>query len=94
MSINRTNVGEHLVEYQLEMVGRTIAQAYKNENWFHEWTMTDEQFNKLQAYAIPLLKKVFRCNKRKAESMFGWWNLQFGLRIDNSVTNQQTEELL
>lgn len=89
MSINRTNVGEHLVEYQLEMVGKTVAQAYKNENWYQEWTMTDEQHEKLKAYAIPLLKKIFKCNKRKAESIFGWWNLSFGLRIDN---NPKTEE--
>ena len=91
MSINRTNIGEHLVEYQLEMVGKTIAQAYKTENWFHEWTMTDEQFNKLHAYAIPLLKKIFKCNKRKAESIFSWWNLQFGLRIDNTLKTQEDE---
>ena len=92
--INRTNIADHLVEYELEMVGKTIAEAYKNENWFHEWTMTDEQFNKLKSYAIPLLKKVFRCNKRKAESIFSSWNLQFGLRIDNNPVNQQSEELL
>ena len=29
MSINRLNIAEHLVEYQLEMVGRTIAEAKK-----------------------------------------------------------------
>ena len=27
--INRTNIGDHLVEYQLNMVGKTIAEAIK-----------------------------------------------------------------
>ena len=88
--INRTNVADHLVEYQLDMIGKTIAEAHKTPEWYSKWTMTTEQFNQLQEYAIPLLKKVFKCNKRRAESIFGWFNLQFGLRIDDD--NQQITE--
>jgi beta-xylosidase len=91
--INRSNVAEHLVDYQLGMVGKTIAEAYKNETWFTDWTMTDEQFQQLKAYAIPLIKKIFKCNKKRAESNFDWWNLQFGLRIDNSPKQQDYEEI-
>jgi hypothetical protein len=91
--INRTNVGDHLVEYQLELVGKTIAEAYKTDKWYSVWTMTDEQHEQLKTYAIPLLKKVFKCNKTRAESIFGWFDLQFGLRIDNSKTNNNDEAL-
>lgn len=91
--INRTNVGDHLVEYQLELVGKTIAEAYKTEKWYSVWTMTEEQHEQLKAYAIPLIKKVFKCNKKRAESIFGWFDLQFGLRIDNSKTNNNDETL-
>lgn len=91
--INRTNVGDHLVEHQLELVGKTIAEAYKTDKWYSVWTMTDEQHEQLKTYAIPLLKKVFKCNKTRAESIFGWFNLQFGLRIDNSKTNNNDEAL-
>jgi len=84
MAINRSNIADHLVEYQLSMVGKTMAEAYKTEEWYHKWTMTDEQFEEFKKYAIPLLKKVFKCNKRKAESIFSWFILQFGLRIDNN----------
>jgi hypothetical protein len=93
MKINRTNISDHLVEYQLNMVGKTIAEAYKNENWFHEWTMTEEQHDQFRAYAIPLLKKVFKCNRRKAEATFGWFDLSFGLRIDNEKTYDDDEDL-
>ena len=84
--INRTNIGDHLVDYQLNMIGKTVAEAYKTDTWYSKWTMTDEQHEELKAYAIPLLKKIFKCNRKKAESIFGWFDLQFGLRIDNSKT--------
>jgi len=89
--INRENAGDHLVEYQLEMVGKTIAEAYKTPEWYSKWTMTDEQHNEFKEYAIPLLKKVFKCNKKRAESIFGWFDLQFGLRIDNSKTTNDAD---
>ena len=95
MKINRTNISDHLVQYQLDMIGKTIAEAYKNENWFHEWTMTSTQHDDFEYYAIPLIRKVFKCNKKKAESIFGWFDLQFGLRIDNTKTknNEDLEDL-
>jgi hypothetical protein len=83
MSINRTNIADHLVDYELEMIGKTMAEAYKNEKWYNEWTMTKEQHEQFKAYAIPLIKKVFKCNKKRAEDIFGWFDLQFGLRIEN-----------
>lgn len=92
MGINRTNIADHLLEYQLDMIGKTIAEAYKNENWYHEWTMTEEQHNQFRAYAIPLIKKVFKCNRRKAESTFGWFDLSFGLRIDNEKQDDDNLE--
>ena len=79
--INRTNITTHLIEYQLNMVGKTIEQARELEDWYYQWTMTTKQFELFKAYAIPLLKKVFKFNKRKAEDTFGWFSLQYGLRI-------------
>lgn len=95
MSINRTNIGDHLVDYQLGMVGKTTAEAIKTPEWYSKWTMTDAQQDEFRAYAIPLIKKVFKCNKKRAESIFGWFNLQFGLRIDNNpkTNNNDLQDL-
>jgi hypothetical protein len=87
VKINRETIADHLVDYQLNMVGRTIAEAIKTEKWYSEWTMTEEQHEQFRAYALPLIKKIFKCNKKRAEGIFGWFNLQFGLRIDNTKTN-------
>jgi len=43
--------------------------------------MTQEQHEQFKAYAIPLMKKVFKINKSRAEGVFAWFDLQFGLRI-------------
>jgi hypothetical protein len=79
--ITRENIAEHLVRYQLEMVGKTWEDAENDSQWYYNFTMTMEQFDEFMAYALPLVKKVYKCNKKKAQSMLDWFNLQFGLRI-------------
>ena len=79
--INRINIADHLIEYQLKMIGKTVLDVEGDEKWYSNNTMTPEQHEEFKAYAIPLLKKIFKFNKTRAERTFGWFNLQFGLRI-------------
>jgi len=79
--INRTNIADHLIEYQLKMIGKTVLDVSGDEKWYYNNTMTPEQHEEFKAYAIPLLKKIFKFNKTRAEGTFGWFSLQFGLRI-------------
>lgn len=81
--INRENIAEHLVDYQLGMIGKSMQEAYMTKEWYSKWTMTQEQHDQFKAYAVPLLKKVFKCRKERAEGVFAWFDLQFGLRIKN-----------
>jgi len=81
--VNRTNISEHLVEYQLKMIGKTFSDVENDEQWYYTNTMTEEQHEEFKRYAIPLLKKIFKFNKAKAEQTFQWFDLQFGLRIKN-----------
>jgi hypothetical protein len=79
--INRENIAEHLIDYQLGMIDKSMQEAYMTKEWYSKWTMTTEQHEVFKAYALPLIKKVFKCNKSKAENTFDWFDLQFGLRI-------------
>ena len=81
--INRTNIAQHLIEYELNMIGKTIKDVENDTEWYYNNTMTEEQYEEFKKYAIPLLKKIFKFNKSKAEQTFSWFNLQFGLRIKN-----------
>ncbi len=82
-TINRTNISEHLIEYQLNMIGKTIDDVKDDEKWYFNNTFTDEQFEEFKKYAIPLLQKIFKFNKTKANSTFQWFILQYGLTIKN-----------
>ena len=79
--INRTNIARHLLEYQLNITGKTTNDTKKNLHWFNEWTISEIEFDFLKRYAIPLLKKTFKFNTKKANETFDWWNMQFGLKI-------------
>ena len=82
--VNRTNITEHLIEHQLNMIGKTISEIRDDELWYVNNTFTDEQYEEFRKYSIPLLKKTFKFNKKKAEQTFDWFNLQFGLKILNN----------
>jgi hypothetical protein len=81
--INRENIADHLLDYQLGMIDKSMQEAYMTKQWYDKWTMTQEQHDQFKAYALPLLKKVFKCNKSRAEDTFNWFDLEFGLRIKN-----------
>jgi len=81
--VNRENITIHLVEYQLNMIGKTIEEIKHDEQWYSNNTMTEEQHEEFRKYAIPLLQKIFKFNKGKALNTFAWFNLAYGLRIKN-----------
>lgn len=80
--VNRTNITDHLIIYELEMIGKTIDDVKGDERWFSNNTMTQKQHDEFRAYAIPLLKKIFKFNKGKAESTFSWFDMMYGLKIE------------
>lgn len=81
--VNRENITRHLIEYQLGMVGKTMLDTLDDDKWYFNITMTQEQHEEFKRYAIPLLKKIFKFNKTKADATFNWFNLAYGLRIKN-----------
>ncbi len=81
LKINRTNLSEHLLEYQLQMIGKTVKEAISDENWIRDWSFTKEQSEQFKSYAIPLIKKTLKCNRLKATKAFDFFSLQFGLKI-------------
>jgi len=79
--IDRTNISKYLLEYQLNMIGKTLHEAKNTPNWFKTWEITKRQQKSFEEYAIPLLKKTFKVNKLKSLEIYEWFNLQFGLKI-------------
>lgn len=82
-TINRKNIAQHLLEFQLGIVGRKLVEVVDEDKWRFKWTITREQYNEFHNYSIPLLQKIFKFNKKKAEETFKWFYGNFGLRIKN-----------
>jgi len=80
--VNRENLTLHLLQYELRIVGKTLEDAQANPEWFREFTICQEAYDEFKGYAIPLMKKIFKCNKAIAEKNFGWFDLQFGLKVE------------
>ena len=70
---NRTNIARHLLEYQLNIIGKTTANTKENPDWFEEWKISEEDQEIFRQYSINALKKVFKFNTTKAIETFEWW---------------------
>lgn len=81
--IKRENLGNHLFEYQLSLIGKTPKDAENNQKWLEEWFLSEEQFKEFESYAIKTIQKVLKCNKHRAKSAFSWFDLGFGLQVKN-----------
>jgi len=79
--INRANITRHLIEYQLDIVGKRLVDTLGDDKWYFNWTITREEHAMFKRYAIRTLKKVFKFNTTKANETFNWFYEQFGLRI-------------
>jgi|TARA_R100000084_G_scaffold109265_2_gene75106 hypothetical protein len=79
--INRGNIMRHLIEYQLDMVGKRLVDTLDDDKWYFNWTMTSKQRIEFNKYAIRTMKKVFKFNTNKAKACLDWFLEQFGLRI-------------
>jgi hypothetical protein len=80
MKITRNNISEHLFEYQLKLIDRSVKEAASTHDWKTQWQISEKQMNDFVAYAIPLIKKTFKCNKTKAEAILYWFLVNFGLK--------------
>lgn len=79
--INRANITRHLIEYQLDIVGKRLIDTLDDDKWYFNWTITREEHAMFKRYAIRTLKKVYKFNTTKANETFKWFYEQFGLRI-------------
>lgn len=87
--ITRENLADNLLQFQLKLVNKTVEDTIKDEFWFDDITMTKEQHTEFMVYAFPLVKKVLRCNKKKAQDTLSWFNVQFGLKIHPTYDEYQ-----
>ncbi len=84
MRVTRENLAEHLIIYQLSLIGRTMKDASKDREWSFKWTIPEAKYKEYKKYAIATICKVLHCTPRKARGIFGALYFCFGLNIEKS----------
>lgn len=70
----------HGVDYNYVMSNPDI----QGKKWYQYYAMTNNEFDAFQSWAIPVIMKHEKCTKEIAKKKFGYFNLQYGLRIDDT----------
>jgi hypothetical protein len=79
--ITRLNIMEYLIEFELNLIGKTIKDIENTDKWFDKYSVTQTQYNLFRGCAIPILRKVFKFNKTRANSTFDWFWMMYGFKI-------------
>jgi hypothetical protein len=80
--VKKNELVEHLVTYQLNMIGKDFSETEKDKEWYCNNRITEQQHKEFAAYAKTQIQKVFKCGKKRAEKEFMWFDLMCGLSIE------------
>ena len=81
VKVTRENCARHLVEKELDMVGKKMIDTLDDMEWYSNITMTKVQHEEFRLYSIKLIKKIYKVNTSKATEIFNWFDLAYGLRV-------------
>ena len=77
----REEINKTLVSMQMEKIGLTYEDALNTPEFWRVYTLTTEQSEEWRKDALKIIQKTFKCNKKVAEKIRGWFELNLGLRI-------------
>ena len=80
-------VFKELIDKMFEIAGHNIwfeDVEGRTDNWFQEYTMTEEQNKQWREWGTKLIMKKKRCSKHLAEREMAWLDLYCGLKISDS----------
>jgi len=91
MIIPAEKIVRHLIDKMFEYA--QLPQRYddikdRKDEWYREYTMTQEQSDSFKDYAIRYLKRELKSSYYKADTEYQWFDLMWGLKIsDRNTTN-------
>ena len=89
-------VNSHLINKMFEYAH--IPQTYddikdRKDEWYREFTMTQEESDAFKDYAIRYLKRELKTGYYKADTEYQWFDLMWGLRISDKKSTTNFEDL-
>lgn len=87
---------KHLINKMFEYAH--VPQTYddikdRKDEWYREFTMTQEESNAFKDYAIRYLKRELKTGYYKADTEYQWFDLMYGLRVSDKKTDNNFEDL-
>ena len=79
--INRKNLANHLMDYQLNLANKTRLDLVDDIDWKINIYISVDQYKQFRGYSINLMKKVLKINRKKAEQNFHWFYRLFGFNL-------------
>lgn len=79
--LNRENLSTHLSEFQLALAGKKPIDMIMENKKFYDYQIMKEEYEVFKVYAIAMMKKVYKCNRKIAEENFDWFYKRFGMKI-------------
>ena len=79
------HAGEIMILKQFEIIGVEIAIEQLKGDWFNKYTMTSEQHEQWRLFCLELIRKKLKINKLRAQKEFTWFNLNYGLKIQDET---------
>ena len=80
---------KELIDKMFEMAGHDLKfedVEGRTDNWFQQYTMTEEQNKEWREWGVKYIKKKRRWNNYLAEKQMAWLDLYCGLKINNDET--------
>ena len=82
----KENILETIINKMFEIAGYNICYndiLHRQDDWYAQWTMTVEQSDEWRAWGVNYLMKLFKINKKFAETEMAWMNLTWGLKYSD-----------
>ena len=96
MRTDAQKIVKHLINKMFEYAH--VPQTYddikdRKDEWYREFTMTQEESDAFKDYAIRYLKRELKTGYYKADTEYQWFDLMWGLRISDKKTGTNFEDL-
>jgi len=82
---------KELIDKMFEISGHSLRfedVEGRTDNWFQEYTMTEEQNKEWREWGTNLINKKRRYGKKAAENEMAWLDLYCGLKISDYEENK------
>lgn len=85
-------VVETMINKMFEIAGHSVTYEDikdRKDNWYQQWTMTEEQNKEWREWGLKYLKKQKGLLKYYAERQMAFFDLMYGLKIDSDHKMEQ-----